>query len=95
MAISLETKVVAARHQVSCEVGGEVVIMNMADELYYGLDPVGARVWQLIQRPRTVKELRDALITEFQVDTRPCEMDLIALLKEMAQRKLVQSDGPF
>ena len=94
MEITLDTNVVVARHQVSCEVAGEVVILSMADELYYGLDPVGARVWALVQEPRTVKEIRDALVAEFEVDPRRCEEDLVTLLVEMAQRKLVRTDGP-
>ncbi len=93
MTISLESKIVAARHQVSCEVAGEVVILNMADEFYYGLDAVGARVWDLIRETRSVREIRDVLVGEFEVDAQLCEKDLLALLEELAERKLIQTDG--
>ena len=94
MTITLDTKVVAARHQVSCEVGGEVVILSMSDELYYGLDPVGARVWTLVREPRTVRAIRDALVAEFEVDARTCQEDLVTLLTEMQERNLIRTDGP-
>ncbi|HEX5726407.1 MAG TPA: PqqD family protein [Longimicrobiaceae bacterium] len=83
-------RVVAARQQVSCEVGGEVVILNLADEVYYGLDAVGARVWQLIQEPRTVEEVRDAIVAEYEVEPAVAERDLRALLDELASRRLIE-----
>jgi Coenzyme PQQ synthesis protein D (PqqD) len=90
MAIGAESVVVAARDQVSAEVEGEVVILNLADEVYYGLDEVGARVWALLAEPRTVAELRDAVVAEYAVDADTAQRDLVALLEEMAARRLVE-----
>ena len=90
MAIGAESVVVAARDQVSAEVEGEVVILNLADEVYYGLDEVGARVWALLAEPRTVAELRDAVVAEYDVDADTAQRDLVALLEEMAARRLVE-----
>jgi hypothetical protein len=58
--------------------------------MYYGLDSVGARVWNLIQEPRTVKELRDILTSEYEVDTYRCERDLITLLQRLVDEGLVE-----
>ena len=84
------TRVVAARDQVSVEVDGEAVILGLADGVYYGLDPVGARVWGLMEQPRTVAELRDAIVAEWEVDAPTAEADLLELLAEMAARGLVE-----
>ena len=86
------TRVRAARDQVSCDVQGEVVILGLADGIYYGLDEVGARVWSLMDTARTVGELRDALTTEYQVDAATAEHDLRALLTELVTRGLVDVD---
>jgi hypothetical protein len=80
---------VAAREQLSCEVGEEVVILNLADDTYYGLPEVGAFVWQLLGEPRTLPELRDAVVAEFEVEPRVCEADLARLLEDLAARGLV------
>lgn len=82
--------VVAARDQVSTELEGEAVILNLADGVYYGLNPVGAHVWGLITQPRTVAELRDAVVAEFEVEAPVAERDLLDLLADMAARGLVE-----
>ena len=78
------------RDEVSCTVEGEVVILNLADGVYYGLDEVGARVWELLREPRTVAELRDVVAAEYDVDAPTAEGDLRELLEELAARRLVE-----
>jgi hypothetical protein len=84
------TRVAATRDQVSVEVEGEAVILSLADGVYYGLDPVGARVWQMLDEPRTVAELRDAVVAEWEVDAPTAERDLLELLGDLAARGLVE-----
>ena len=92
MAVPMDaaTRVAAARDQVSVEVEGEAVILSLADGVYYGLDPVGARVWRMMEQPRTVAELRDAVVAEWEVDAPTAERDLLDLLAELAARGLVE-----
>ena len=50
--ISDRSVVVATKDQVSCDLAGEAAILNIKSGVYYGLDPVGARIWTLMQEPR-------------------------------------------
>jgi hypothetical protein len=84
------TRVVAAEAQVSCELEGEAVILDLSGGVYYGLDPVGAHVWALLDRERSVAELRDAVVSAFEVDAATAEADLVELLEELAARGLVE-----
>lgn len=92
--IDAGTRVAAARDQVSVDLEGEAVILSLADGVYYGLDPVGARVWTLLEQPRTVAELRDAVVAEWAVDAPTAERDLLALLAEMVGHGLVEIRAP-
>jgi hypothetical protein len=56
---------------------------------YYSLDQVGVFVWNLIQEPRKVSDIRDAIFEEYEVDLEECERDLLALLEELAANKLL------
>lgn len=85
-----DTRVAASPDQVSAELDGEAVILGLSDGVYYGLDPVGASVWALLERPRTVAELRDAVVAEYDVDAPTAERDLLRLLADMAGRGLVE-----
>lgn len=82
--------VVMAREQVSCPLGEESAILNLKNSVYYGLDPVGARIWTLLQEPRRIGELRDVLIAEYEVEPAQCERDLLALLEKMRSEGLVE-----
>ena len=87
------TKIVAAQEQVSCKLDSEAAILSLKNGAYYGLDPVGARVWNLLQQPRTFAELRDILITEYDVDAARLESDMLDLLSRLAGNQLVEISG--
>jgi hypothetical protein len=89
--LSTNTIVAASSEQVSCAVGNESVILGMKNSVYYGLNAVGASVWQLLlQKQRSVAELRDAVIEEYDVDKDRCEQDLVGLLEKMRAQGLIQ-----
>jgi hypothetical protein len=88
--ISLDSMVVASEGQVSSEIGEEVAILDLKAGTYYGLDSVGARVWELIQRPKSVGEIRNVLLEEYEVEPKRCERDLLALLQTLVNEGLVE-----
>jgi hypothetical protein len=62
------------------------VILGLADCEYYGVDPVGTRVWKRLQSRRTIVEIRDEIPEAFDVESDRYERNLIALLQEMGTR---------
>ncbi|MGE3164271.1 MAG: PqqD family protein [Planctomycetota bacterium] len=89
--LTSRTRLVAAARQLSAEVNGEAVILNFQDGVYYGLNEVGARVWELVQeRERSIAELVSAITAEYEVEATRCEADLIALVTDLAKRGLVE-----
>jgi hypothetical protein len=81
---------VAATDQVSCDLDGESVILHLSSGMYYGLNAIGARIWGLIQAPRSVMEIRDTLLAEYDVDPARCESDLLILLEQLVAERLVE-----
>ena len=92
--ISTSARVVVSSDQVSAELTGETIVLGMADGTYYGLPGVGARVWSLIQEERTVGEVRDALVQEYDVEPERCLLDLRRLLADLIERRLVVLTDP-
>jgi hypothetical protein len=87
--------VVATHDQFSCSLGDDTIILDMRVGLYFSLDNVGAFVWQLVQQPTSVRELRQAVLGTFDVDPSVCERDLLALLYELSDKKLIEiRDAP-
>jgi Coenzyme PQQ synthesis protein D (PqqD) len=91
--LSAHTVIVASSQQVSCPLGDESAILNLKNSVYYGMNAVGARVWNLLQRPRSVSDLRDVLLDEYEVEKELCERDLIALLQKMHSEGLIEVVG--
>lgn len=89
-ALSREARVVTVQEQVSCNLGDEVVVLQLRDGHYFGLNPVGASVWKLVQTPRTIGEIHRALLEEYAVEAEQCERDLLQLLQKMSAAGLVQ-----
>ncbi len=88
--ISTTTQVKAGTDQVSCELNQETAILDMKTGVYYGLDPVGARVWELIQQPQTAASIIEQLLDEYEVPSEECTRDVLALLTDMREHELIE-----
>lgn len=91
--IDADAKVVANKKSASCDLEGETVLLNLETGIYHGLDGVGTRVWELVQEPRTVQAIRDALLAEYEVEPDVCLRDLLALLEQMRSAELIEVVG--
>jgi hypothetical protein len=72
-----------------CELVDEAAILSLTSSTYYGLNSVGARIWDLLREPRVVQSVLDYLLDEYDVEANRCEHDLIALLQQLADEGLV------
>jgi hypothetical protein len=97
MSLSPESIVVVSKDQMASDIAGETVILGLTAGRYYGVDAVGARVWQLIQTPMTVRDVGRTIVSEYDVAPERCEADLLALLQKMVDAGLVEvrrADAP-
>ena len=87
--ISLESVVSPSKDLVFSNVADEVVILDLKSGVYHGLESVGARAWELMSEARPVREVRDRLVDEYDVEPERCESDLLRLLEELKSHGLV------
>ena len=88
--ILLDSVIVASKEQISTDLGGEVVILGLESGQYYSLNDVGTRIWDLVQGPKTVLELRDTIVGEYDVEPERCEQDVLEVLKHMVSEGLIE-----
>ena len=88
--ISLHSKVRSDPEQISVELAGEVVILSTKSGVYYGLDEVGARIWHLLKEPKTIQDLLDTILKEFDATADQCEPDLLDLLDDLRSKGLME-----
>lgn len=88
-AITRDTLVVVSPNQVSTSLGDEAVILGAEAGHYFGLNAVGARVWELVQSPIRVAEICARLCDEYEVTADECEQDVLALLTQLREKGLL------
>ena len=72
-------------------VGSEMVLLDYDRGIYYGLNPVGARVWQLLAEGQEIDAIVDLLTEEYDATRETLENDLTALLRDLAAKELLSS----
>jgi Coenzyme PQQ synthesis protein D (PqqD) len=86
-----KNKIVAAvKDQVSCALDGDTVILHLGSGTYYGLNAVGSTIWNLIQEARTIAEIYDRLLQQYESDAGECERDLLNVLDDLSKAGLVE-----
>src|SRR3972149_6148001 len=80
----------ASKDQVSTQLSGEAVILGMTDGVYYGLDPVGARIWALVQEPRALDDVAGVIAAEDAVERGGAPAALRALAGRLGERGLLE-----
>jgi hypothetical protein len=82
--------VVSPANHLSADMGGEYVILGIKDEMYYGVDGAAARIWQLIQEPRTFDSIVETIASEFEVERDQAAVDAAAFVEDLAKRSIVE-----
>jgi hypothetical protein len=88
--VETDSVVAATKDQVAADLAGEVILLSLQTGMYYGLDQVGARIWELVQQPMRVADIRDTLVREYEVELKQCERDVLALLRGLVIEGLIE-----
>jgi len=80
--------------QVYADLAGELAILDSKSGIYYGLDPVGARIWSLLLEWKTVGEVRATLLEEYDVAGSQLEIDMLHLFDELFSKGLIEIASP-
>lgn len=86
-----DATVAVVESQISTDISGETVVLQLDSGTYYGIDGVGTRVWELLQaEPRTVGELADRVTREYDVERERAREDVDDLLADLSDADLVE-----
>jgi hypothetical protein len=85
-------KVNVPEHVMSRQLGEECVMLDLDSGTYFGLDPVGARVWQLLNDGKSVDATCEILAREYDASREQIDRDVARLVKELAANGLVVPD---
>ena len=73
--------------------GDEAVILNLASGVYFGLDTVGTRMWQLMSEHGSTDKVIAAMLDEYEVEEGQLRSDLAKLIEQLSEKRLVRADA--
>jgi hypothetical protein len=71
----------------------EVVMLSVTAGKYYGLNAVGARIWELLEHPMTLAQLCAKICEDFEVDMKTCEAAVLRFAEEIIDNGIVHASG--
>jgi hypothetical protein len=74
---------------IEAEVDGELIGLEIEQGVCYGFNGTATRIWALIEKPKRISDIRDALLAEFDVDPETCERELRTVLAELEADGLI------
>ena len=90
MRFALSSTVIKSDQVLSQEVSGETVLLDLSSEQYFGLDRVGTRFWQLLDGRRSLGEVIDSMLEEYDVSQEQLHSDVFALLEALQAAHLIE-----
>lgn len=75
---------------VSCDLDGEAAILNIDSGIYFGLDPIGAKIWNSLKKPCEISDLMKMILNEYDVDEEILKNDLFELVNDLMKYGLVK-----
>lgn len=89
--VTLSSVLVRSDEALHQEVGGESVLLDLASEQYFGLDPVGSRIWNLIDGKASLDDIHGTLCAEYDAEPDRIRSDLLALARTLRDAGLVSA----
>jgi hypothetical protein len=89
MGVTLADRVTVHPSVISRELAGETVLLNLESGVYYGLDSVGTRVWQLLQQDKTLADVCLVMVDEYDAPADVLQDDIATLVHELCEKQLL------
>ena len=86
----LDTTVAVPDDVIFRNLEGEAIILNLASGIYFGLDPVGTRMWTLLAESATVRRVVEVVCEGYDVEPARAEEDVLDLVDQLVEKGLVQ-----
>lgn len=78
---------------ITSDIDDEKVMMSIEKGEYYGLEPVGSCIWEMLETPTPVADIVGRMLCQYDVDRETCERDVLAFLHELARASVVRVRG--
>jgi hypothetical protein len=79
MDLTLNDSIVVSEDVLFRALDDEAVLLDLKTGVYFGLNPLGARIWQLILEKHSLARVLEVVLREYDVERSVVETDLLEL----------------
>ena len=90
MSLSGATVLSKSNHLVDAGIDDGVVILDLENGVYFGMEGVASRVWALLEDPQSVEAIEGTLLGEYDVDPGVCHDEVMRLISGLLAEGLVE-----
>lgn len=88
--LSIEAVVARREEPLTAPVDGDLVMLDPRRSVYFGLDSVGRRIWNMLEEPRSLQALCAELQARFDVPEETCRADVLAFIQQLLEAELIE-----
>lgn len=93
LTIALDTVVGRNESLLSADLGDDVVMMDIDNGSYYGLEAVASRIWSLLETPCSARSICAQLVDEYEIEAEQCEREVLTFLERLLSQRIVHVVG--
>ena len=90
MAIGITSLIHRKDELPSCQIDDEVVLLDINDGIYLGMNAIASSIWTLLKTPHSLAELCQKLMIDYDVSQQQCEQEVFSFLKQLENRDLIE-----
>jgi hypothetical protein len=90
MAISFDRKLIVTQDTLINVIEGESVLLNLKSESYFGLDPIGTRMWTLLANSDSIQSAYETMLDEYNVGADELRLDMQELIEKLIANGLME-----
>jgi hypothetical protein len=83
-------KIVPSSSVVCADLNDEVVLLNVDTGIYFGLDGLGAQIWNLVGEGLDEDEIHSRLLSEYEVTAEQLGADLAEFVTQLEAHGLIE-----
>lgn len=86
----LNSKIVQNKKIDASDIDGDKVMMDLDKGMYFSLNSVGSRIWDIIENPITIDQVVEILLSEYDIDKNECKETVVSFIKGLEENELIK-----
>lgn len=88
--ITLNSKVKISDEVITRNIDGEILLLNLQTNGYYGLNDIGTRIWDLLKEYKSLEKVTGLFLEEYEINEEDFKKDLISFVTTLKQNQFIE-----